>query len=268
MKKVILLRTFALFTAFCTAAVPVFATSSVEDLAGAERAVVLRSTGGPVTEVQTRNPIPRLLPRHSGLQEFVTKNMDSLGPNILVETLFLYRKPSGAGGWSEAEQTSLFNRITALSALAGIEYFSESRQAMRVFYDISHVVDNPASRNPLPDPTFAVIPESVSLYVRQRDLTFGDNIYRFDFRTSGDSIFFLQENLTSMTRGIIPAIGRNRLRTIFALIDTEDSILLYAVAMARTAPVPGMNDRIGSSFNNRARAIIQWFANQADKVFY
>jgi len=242
---------------------PLFSLS-VEDLVGIRQAAALRSADEPVSEVQTRNPVPKLLPNHIGLQKFVNENMNSLGPNILVETLYLYRKPvrqpaGQAGGWSEAEKTELFNKLVGISTLAGIEYYSESRKAMRTFYETSHIIDGPSGKPPLPDPFFSTAPASLTLHARQKDLSFGDNIYRFDFYAGTDSIFFLQENMTSMRYNIFPAIGKNKLKTIFALIDADDSVLLYVAAMAKTASAQGMSDRIGASFTNRAKAVIKWF---------
>jgi len=129
------------------------------------------------------------------------------------------------------------------------------------------VIDNPRNRNPLPDPTFATPPETLVLYARQRDLTFGDNTYRFDYRAGTDFFLFAQENLTSMSVGIIPVIGRNRFQMVVAVIDAGDSLLIYAAAMARASALPGMGDRVGNSFNNRLQAVLQWFSEHADGVF-
>ena len=264
--KFLLLITFV----FAAVAPPLF-SASLEDLIGAETAAVLKTANESITEVQTKNLNPKLLPEHSGLKIFITENMKSLGPNILVETLSLYNKPFGQAGngsrWTEAERIGLFNRLVAIKTLTGIQYYSETRKSMRVFYELSQIIDNPADKKPLPDPVYTEVPVSLTLYARQNDLTFGDNIYRFDYHTGTDAIFFVQENLTSMSAGIVPAIGKNRLRTVFALIDTGDSLLLYAAAMAKTASVPGMGDRIGLSFSNRAKAVIKWFTDRADDVF-
>jgi hypothetical protein len=54
---------------------------------------------------------------------------------------------------------------------------------------------------------------------------------------------------------------------MIAIIDTGDSLLIYAAAMAKAASLPGIGDRIGASFTNRAKAILQWFTGRADKVF-
>jgi len=253
-------------------AMPVF-SASLEDLVDQGMAASLRATPEPVIELQMKNPSPRLMPKHEELQRFVRETLRSLEPNILVETLSLYQRPRSSRqttdttGWSRDEQTGIFNQLTALSTLTGIQYYSESRKAMRTFYESSTVIDDPAKKKPLTDPTFAVCPDSLSLYARQKDLTFGDNIYRFEYHTGADIILFSQENLSSMNLGIIPAIGKNKFRTVMAVIDTGDSLLIYAAAMARTASVPGMGDRIGASFTNRVKAILKWFVGRANGVF-
>jgi hypothetical protein len=70
-----------------------------------------------------------------------------------------------------------------------------------------------------------------------------------------------------MNVGIIPAVGKNKLRSLVAVIDTEDSLLIYAASFAKAAAIPGLGERIGGSFTNRAQAILGWFSNQADKAF-
>ena len=241
-------------------------SASLDELIGAERAAVLKDAVEPVTEVQQKTPRPRLLPRHEELERLIADIQKSLEPNMFVETLYLYPKPH-AETWDKAEQTSLFNQLIALSSLAGIQYYSESRKAMRTFYETSRVIDNPSSKKPQPDPAYAALPDSLVMYARQKDLTFGDNIYSFNFSTGDDFIFFVQENLTTMTAGIIPAVGKNKLRSLVAVIDSSDFLLIYAAAMVKTVSVPGMADRIGNSFTSRAKAILQWFTGRADGVF-
>jgi hypothetical protein len=266
MKKLLVILVFSMFSS------PVF-SASLEELVDQGMAVSLKAVSEPVTELQMKNPNPRLLPRHGELQRFVRETLRNLEPNILVETLSIYRRPQSSQQtvdseeWSREEQTSLFNQLLALSTLTGIQYYSESRKAMRVFYESSTVIDDPAGKKPLPDPSFAVCPDSLVLFARQKDLTFGDNIYRFEYHTGADIILFSQENLSSMNAGIIPAIGKNKFRSVMAVIDAGDTLLVYAVAMAKTASIPGMGDRIGASFTNRVKAILKWFVGRADGVF-
>jgi hypothetical protein len=244
---------------------PIFG-SSLEELVGDARAAALRKTDDPIGLLQQKNPNPQLLPRHEGLERLVADVQKSFNPSMMVETLALYRKPSSAE-WSKTEQIGLFNQLTALSTLAGIEYYSASRKTMRIFYETSQVIDNPTSKKPLPDPVNDTLPASLVLHARQKDLTFGDNIYRYNYYTGADIHFFVQENLTSMTAGIIPAVGKNNFRSMVAVIDAGDVLLIYAAAMAKAASVPGMGDRIGNSFTNRINAVLKWFTGRADSVF-
>jgi hypothetical protein len=255
------------FLFLLTASFSSLAAASLEELAGPERAAEL-AAGEIITEVQLKEPRPVLIPRYPELRRLVDEIMASLEPGLFVESLYRYEKPAGAaGGWTDGERTLLYNEALALSSLAGIQYYSASRKKMRTFYEYSRVIDGPDTRAPLPDPVFAAVPRELQIYARQKDLTFGDNIYRYDYAAFGDSFIFIQQNLSVMYAGLIPAVGKNRLRSVVAVIDAGDSLLFYAASMAKTVSLPGLGDRIGNSFTNRAEAILKWFSGQADKVF-
>jgi len=256
-------RLFSLF--LFTFIIPCVFSLSLEELVGLEAANRLRS--GSVSETQLGKPALKFLPALPDLRQFVTNSMASLEPTLAVETLYLYKKPNSAAVWNDSLRSALFNQMTAISTLAGIEYFSATRNAMRTFYEYSSVIDTPSSKKPLPDPVFDRPPAQYTLFARQKDLTFGDNIYRYEYKTAESALFFVQENMTSMSYGIIPAVGKNRLRSVLAVIDCGDSLLIYAVSMAKAASVPGMTDRIGNSFKNRADAVYKWFVSGADKLF-
>ncbi|MDR2618314.1 MAG: hypothetical protein LBC62_05525 [Treponema sp.] len=248
-------------------ATPAFG-ASLEELLESAQVSALKAGERPA-ETQFRNPVPRLIPSHEGVWRIVENVRQELDPGIMVETLYLYSKPAGSGRpeWTGAEQLALLNETLALSSLAGLQYYSASRGEMRIFYESSRVIDGPSDKNPLPDPVYGALPSEIVVYARQKDLTFGDNTYRYDYHVIPGALVFIQQNLTSMTAGIIPAVGRNKLRSAVAVIDAGDYLLVYAVSMARAAALPGLRDRIGNSFANRASAILTWFSAQADRAF-
>jgi hypothetical protein len=189
----------------------------------------------------------------------------------MVESLYLYKKPEYAqtdsSGWDDTQKTGLFNQLLAVSTLTGIQYYSASRGTMRTFFEYSNAVDGPDTKYPIPDPVYATPPAELTLYVRQTDLTFGDNIYRYDYKTAKNGIFFVQENLTDLTYLMIPVIGKGNLRSVMAVFDCGDTLLFYIVSMAKAVSVPGMGNRISNSFSNRAEAVMKWFTGRADLVF-
>jgi hypothetical protein len=248
-------------------AMPGFA-ASLEELLGPERAAAL-SSRGTLTEAQHGNPRPRMVPSDSAIRNLIDETVRDLGPSVSVETLQLYQKPAGAqsGAWSGAERAALYNETLALSTLAGLEYFSASRGRMRVFYETSAVIDGPDTKNPRPDPRYASPPEELRIYARQKDLTFGDNIYQYDYFAGTGTLIFVQKNLSTMTYGIIPVVGKGKLRSLVAVIDAGEYLLIYAASLAKAASLPGMNQRVEASFSTRAGAVLGWFSGRADRAF-
>ena len=241
---------------------------SLNDYIGTEQAAALIA-GEKLVQAQFKNPRPLLVPQSGVLRQFVEEVRQDLEPSVMVETLHVYKKPAGAGNgdWSSQEETNLYNGILALSTLTGLQYYSQSRGAMRTLYEASSVIDDPSSNKSLPDPVYSQPPEKLTVFARQKDSSFGDNIYQYDYHTAPGALIFIQKNLTSLTYGIIPAIRKNNLRSVFAVFDAGNYLLVYAVSMAKAASVPGMNSRVGDSFANRANAIFNWFTDQADKAF-
>ena len=225
--------------------------------------------GTQLMEIQFRDIRFRLIPRHEDVRRLVETIRGDLDPSIMVEALHLYQKPGEAekSGWTQAEMTALYNEAIAISTLQGIQYYSASRGVMRTFYETSSVIDGPSTKRALGDPSFVTPPGELTLFARQKDSTFGDNVYQYKYLIMPGALVFVQENLTGLNAGIIPAVAKNRLHSVLALFDAGDYLIIYAVSMARAASLPGLRDRIGDSFSNRATAIIEWLVSGADRAF-
>lgn len=268
MRKKLILG-FVLILEFCSIGrCPHTFALDLKDYLSSEQAGALLAGEKPVY-VQSKDPVPALVPRYYALKKHLEALCHDLDPSVMVETLHLYKKPEEARkpAWNNLEKTDLYNSVLALSTLAGLQYYSASRGTMRTFYETSSVIDGPSSKKPLPDPVYPSPRAELTIYARQKDLTFGDNIYQYDFYSEKEAIIFVQQNLSPLNAGIIPAVGKNKLRSVVAVLDAGDYILIYAASMAKAASIPGMKDRLGNSFANRAEAIIHWFTDQANKAF-
>ncbi|MDR2468530.1 MAG: hypothetical protein LBD22_06180 [Spirochaetaceae bacterium] len=211
-----------------------------------------------------------LIPRYAALNEMIEKLVSELNPSIMVESICWYKKPASRQKlWNIDEKTKLFNGILSLSTLEGLRYYSVSRKKTRLLYEISHVVDSPEAKNKLPDPLFTVrnLPAHLVLYAKQKDLTFGENIYKFDFWVRNDGILFQQTNLTPISYGIIPVLGKEKLRSIVTVLDLREGILIYTISMADALSFLGMKNRVGVSFASRSEAILSWFREKANAVY-
>jgi len=152
---------------------------------------ILRNSNEPITALQQKNSGLSLMPQHEKLKILVNESRRNLEPNILAEALYLYPKPEKYAGleWSDSDKLGIFNQMTAMSTLSGIQYYSASQKTMRVFYESSYVTDGLANQKKLPDPVFNNLPETFGIYARQKDLTFGENNYRYDYLMEKDAMF-------------------------------------------------------------------------------
>jgi len=241
---------------------------TLENLIGTEKAAALLA-GEKLVFSQFNEAQPKLTPQRSSLITFVDTIRRDIEPSVMVETLFVYEKPDNAKKetWSAGEETRLYNGILALSTLAGLQYYSASRGTMRTFYETSSIIDGQSTKKPLPDPVYSRPPAKLTILARQKDLTFGDNIYQYDYYSEPGAFIFIQQNLTSLSYGIIPAVGKNKLHSVAAVIDAGNYLLVYIASIAKAVSLPGMKERIGNSFANRSEAVFNWFSSQADKAF-
>jgi hypothetical protein len=240
----------------------------IESLIGKEKTAALLA-GEKLILSQFNEVQPRLIPQRPSLITLVDSIRRDLEPSVMVETLFIYEKPGKAKkeAWSAEEEARLYNGILALSTLTGLQYYSASRGAMRTFYETSSVIDGQSTKRPIPDPVYSRPPARLTIQARQKDLTFGDNIYQYDYYSETGAFIFVQQNLTSLSYGIIPAVSKNKLQSVAAVMDAGNYILVYIASMSKAVSLPGMKERIGNSFANRSEAIFNWFSNQADKAF-
>jgi len=207
-----------------------------------------------------------MVPRYAALQRTIETLRKGLDPNLAVESLRLYKKPAG-DNWSAVERLTLYNGILSLSTLKGLEYYSKSRDRMRILYEASAVIDGPDTKKNLPDPVYRMPPIQLDLHARLKDSTFGDNIYKFTYYSYEFAFIVTQENLTTISYGIIPLVDKNKLRSVIAVFDAGPYLLVYAASLAKASMIPGMKQRAGESINNKAAAMLAWFFQKADKAF-
>ena len=237
------------------------------DLVNPEIYSELTNTGS-VKIVQLKNPQILSVPDNKDLRDLISLNYNDINPSMLIECYYVYEKPVRfPAPWTFREKTGLYNSIRAISSLTGIEYYSASRKKMRIFYEKSSVVDNPDSQISQKDPIVDFPEDRAIVYAKQTDLTFGENIYKYEYLSYDDMLIFSQTNLTTMKYGIMPLLGKNKLLTLVAIIDAENRLLVYSATMVKASLLPGIEGKVRDSFSNRADAIYGWFKASADRVF-
>ncbi len=240
------------------------ADPALETLVGKPAAVELASGGELRNDIWQHSDLS-LLPRVDREEE-LRAEVRALAPTLGVEVL-LYRT-TGSDMRTPEARLLMYNLLRGVSTMQGIEYYSESRGRMRTLFAQSYVVSGLAERTPLPDPLVRRIPPVSALTMYQRDLTFGGNVYRSEYRCDGRTIELQTRNLTTMRYLIFPLVQPGGSLNLFVIVPQEDGVLFYGLSSVRSGGFLGLERSKVDSFYNRLKAVYGWFVSGLEKAGY
>jgi hypothetical protein len=215
---------------------------------------------GEITHFYREEARLTLAPEEFGWQE-ARRRIVEFEPKLGVEALFLMPYPPGLR-WSSNPELEIYNTLRSVSTMEGIEYYSASRERMRIFYIDSYAVEGPDSRSRRPDPLVASVPREDTIYVYQRDSSFGRNVHRITYRYVDDAYQLRMTNMTPMLYGILPLVAEENLDVYLTIIPVEEGIVFYGNSAVRVLGLFGMEDRARNSFYNRIKALFDWFSGE------
>ncbi len=189
---------------------------------------------------------------------------DGSAPPFFSETLYLYAKPAGMAAEPGHDVQKIADILRSLSRLQGIEYFSTSRNAMRTLYESSYAVSDPEKRLKIADPTGGSADGQV-IYAVQKDLTFGEYLYRYAYRETADSVAFYSRNEEGLKYTFVKLINRDRMHVSLVVRDLGSHLLIYSLTRVDFFAIPGIEKKINASFTTRADAIYRWFINEYER---
>lgn len=223
-------------------------------------AVAELETNGKIVRTAPKGEGPSLLPTQRGAQA-VAARLAAEKPSLLVEALYLYRRPSP--GDEAGELREVYATLLGISTLQGIEYWSASRKKMRTFYAESWRIDGPETRIRLPDPSAPAtgpLPALADYYAYQHDLTFGANVYRVSYSTFGGAVLLELVNMTTLGYYGIPVLKPDGLRVRLLVIQAREGLLFYATSAGDVPGLSVIRDKVEESVTNRAEALFKWFS--------
>ena len=214
---------------------------------------------GEITRFQDGNFTSLLLPDKRIAAE-ISAEMKALEPLVIVEALFVIPAVSAAS--PEDTRLRIYNILRSIGTMKGIEYYSASRERMRVMFHDAYVVKDGESRKALPDPLVTEIPRDSTIYVYQHDSSFGKNNYETRYLYDGETFRTAMKNLTVMYYGILPVVQPENLRLELVVLPADDHILFYGCIGVDTYSMFGLEKKTHASFLNRIKALFDWFARR------
>jgi hypothetical protein len=210
---------------------------------------------------------PRFVPQVPRRAD-ILESVRALGPTLGVEVLAVF---AGDAPLDTPEaRLELYNLLNAVSRMKGLQYYSASRRRLRTLFAESYTIDDPVSRNRIPDPVFSgAIPPENRAYLFQEDLTFGATVYRSAYYYDEQTLSLHTSNLTTMRYLGIPMIKEGASLTWIVLAPLEGKLLFYGLTCGKTASLLGLEKSKAreDSFYYRLKAIFGWYTAEIGERF-
>jgi hypothetical protein len=237
--------------------VPESVLSVLDSFLSTEQRIELLKQGYLLRSVYNKdNALPRLVPLFAVPQTFA-ESWNKGNPTFLIEALYLHKKTEG----SVKDVEKISRILRSVSKLEGLQYYSSSRKKMRTLYEKSYVIDDLKTEERVADPIDNPAAD-FSLYVLQKDLTFGKNVYCYRFCSDADSAGFISANVNVLKYSIFKAVKPENLEASIAVTDLGGYLLIHMLTRADFTAPSVFRERVQNSFRTRGEAVYGWFIAQ------
>jgi hypothetical protein len=177
-------------------------------------------------------------------------------PRFLVESIMVV-----PGRADEYSLLDVYNALGKIKALKGRLYHSFTRnENIPLFEDVTRIES--AQKNiPVADPPSASkIPSSETIYIRLKDVNFGNTYYRGDMKLVQNGLRYSLFNNKNVTYFFVPVIKEEKFVVQLYFEPITEGILIYALAGVDVSDFVSSRLDMASAISKRLAVIIGWVA--------
>jgi hypothetical protein len=252
-RRSLLVGTFLVFL------VPVFAEARPFDeifpFLGEELKAQAFSEAGVIRSMQ-RIEDTLILPALSSGINLIDKIMEKK-PSFFVESLVVI--PYGS---RELSILDAYNALGKVRDLKGRLYHSFTRDADIPLFEDATRVESSTRNKAVPDPApSAVLPLSETVYIRLKDVNFGNSYYRAEVQTSPHGITYSLSNYKTITYVIFTVMPEEKFQASLYLEPLDEGMLVYSVAGTDVSDFIANRIDIPSAISKRLAVFIGWVSD-------
>jgi hypothetical protein len=213
-----------------------------------------RAFSGVLAETRERDFYPRLSPSGAPGTKIADFVLTDIRPTCLVEflTVIPYLDDS-------LELLDVYNAMGNIRGLKGRLYHSATRDETVPLFEDAGRIQGSNKLTPMPDPErSAVLPAMERVYIRLKDINFGNSYYQGDISVLSGGLFYSLTNFKNLTYGIVPVIRKNNFKAQFYVELLDEGVLVYSAATAEVGGVISGMVNIPSAIRKRLEVILGW----------
>ena len=152
-----------------------------------------------------------------------------------------------------------YNALGNIQDLKGRLYPSHTRgQDVPLFEEASRV-ESDRRNNPIPDPPPAlVLPSHETVYIRLRDVNFGNTYYRSEITPSGRGLLFNLTNYRNISLLFFTIMRAENFTALLYMEPIQEGMLIYSVAGTDVSDFAASLVDIPSAISKRLHVFVGW----------
>ena len=152
-----------------------------------------------------------------------------------------------------------YNVLGKVRTLKGRVYHSHSRKGeVPLFEDVTRI-ESSKKNTPVADPPPALrIPAQETVYLRVKDVNFGNSYYRADLFRDKQGIRYSLTNNRSITYFLIPVVKEESLIIQLYFEPIKEGILIYGLSGAAASDFVSSQADMPSAISKRLAVIVYW----------
>ena len=181
----------------------------------------------------------------------------SKNPLYLVESILVVPVKQG-----NSDLLDVYNALGNIRGLKGIMYPSHSREReVPLFEDATRIAGEKQTRA-IPDPPPALtLPLTETIYVRLKDVNFGNTYYRAEIARVQNGLRYTLSNFRNITYLFLPVIKEEKFTAQLYIEPINEGVLIYSIAGADIPDMFASKINVESAISKRLAVITSWAAD-------
>lgn len=190
-----------------------------------------------------------------GLDAQISNKIIMSRPTVLIESLTLIPYDKG----SPFELVDVYNSIRNIRGLKGRLYHSATRDEDIPLFEDATRIEGQNKTSPIRDPApKSSMPEAETIYLRLKDVNFGNSYYRGDIALNRHGFLYTLSNYRDLTYLFFPVIKAEKFTIRFYFEPLREGLLIYSISGADVSDFIASKIDIPSAIRKRLDVIFSW----------
>jgi len=253
MKKAVIIIIFCFMSANAFSQLRSF-NAIFPNISADARAGIFSDAGYVMTSRRTTGFIILGSSQNSNLHSSIVSIPLGINPGYIVESISII--PGVLGSVSLLD---IYNALGNIRDLQGRLYNSATRgQEIPLFEDATRITSE-RQTTAIPDPPAArTLPGSETVYIRLRDVNFGNTFYRAEMAIVQGGLRYTMTNFRAMSYMLVPVIREGRFIAQLYIEPIQEGVLIYSIAGTDISDFFASRIHVDSAISKRLAIITEW----------